>query len=151
MEIAVLEKPSSSADPAAKARTVNGKWVWECPDLAKLIGLRHLARELLSFDWCPVAVPNTSRRINTKTNAIELLDGDGFRAGFEFTRGFIGAITCTAADWLAHGDAIRAAHPVTKVVLTTWPDPVASEFNRERYYLFLEDRWPGVTFELPPA
>jgi uncharacterized protein (TIGR02996 family) len=36
-------------------------------------------------------------------------------------RGFVESVTCAAADWLAHGDAIRAAHPVTRVVLTTVP------------------------------
>lgn len=35
-----------------------------------------------------------------------------------FARGFISDVTCTAADWLTHGDAIRAAHPVTRVVLS---------------------------------
>jgi uncharacterized protein (TIGR02996 family) len=38
------------------------------------------------------------------------------------TRGFVHSVTCTAADWLAHGDAIRAAHPVREVTLTTVTD-----------------------------
>jgi hypothetical protein len=39
----------------------------------------------------------------------------------EPSRGFIGQIECTAADWLAHGDSILAAHPVVSVTLTTRP------------------------------
>jgi uncharacterized protein (TIGR02996 family) len=66
-------------------------------------------------------------------------------------RGFLDGVTLDARDWLAHGDAIRAAHPVTHVRLTTWPHSVESEFNRSRYPLFLENRWPGVAFELPPV
>lgn len=34
-------------------------------------------------------------------------------------RGFVHSITCTAADWLAHGDAICEWHPVREVRLTT--------------------------------
>ncbi len=42
----------------------------------------------------------------------------------EFRRGFVRALTCTAADWLGHGDAITAAQPIEEVTLTTWPDVV---------------------------
>lgn len=34
-------------------------------------------------------------------------------------RGFIESVTCTAADWLKHADAILAQHPVQNVTLTT--------------------------------
>jgi uncharacterized protein (TIGR02996 family) len=37
----------------------------------------------------------------------------------EFSRGFVAAVTCSADDWLAHGDAIRERHPVERVALTT--------------------------------
>ena len=40
-------------------------------------------------------------------------------AGFE--RGFVGFVSCPAADWVAHGDAILAAHPVRRVRLSTTP------------------------------
>jgi hypothetical protein len=40
---------------------------------------------------------------------------------YQFRRGFLESVTCTAADWLAHGDAIYAREPVTEVTLTTWP------------------------------
>jgi uncharacterized protein (TIGR02996 family) len=38
------------------------------------------------------------------------------------SRGFVEAVSCVADWWLAHGDGIRAAHPVTRVRLTTMPD-----------------------------
>jgi uncharacterized protein (TIGR02996 family) len=36
-------------------------------------------------------------------------------------RGFLVSIQCGAAAWLAHGDAIRAAQPVTRVTLVSAP------------------------------
>ena len=39
----------------------------------------------------------------------------------DWGRGFIESLACTAADWIAHADAILAAHPVQEVRLTTWP------------------------------
>lgn len=89
-------------------------------------------------------------------------------------RGFISDLTCSAADWLAHGDAIRERHPVTVVRLTSWvpmderfsPDGFAEYRIKDRTHwigvdeiahggevaLYLLAReWPGVTFELPPA
>jgi uncharacterized protein (TIGR02996 family) len=41
--------------------------------------------------------------------------------GWVVRRGFVEEAKLAAADWLARGDAIRAAHPVTRVVLTTVP------------------------------
>ncbi len=40
---------------------------------------------------------------------------------YEFRRGFIEALSCTAAAWLAHADALTAAAPIRAVRLTTWP------------------------------
>lgn len=93
--------------------------------------------------------------------------------GWGFRRGFVESVTCSAKDWYAHGDAIRAAQPVTRVKLTT--GPVESEeltvgsrigriwrvagrqvefphaFCPPSTRMLLERRWPGVEFELPPA
>ncbi len=46
-------------------------------------------------------------------------DGARWDDHTHFARGFIDEVTCTAADWLAHGDAIRAQHPLVAVTLTT--------------------------------
>lgn len=92
---------------------------------------------------------------------------------WEFCRGFVESVECTAADWIAHGDAILAAHPVTKVTLTTWPgepgtspdhwalgpqwlgSPRTDGFTRDdREFmvgLYLADRWPRIEFTLPAA
>jgi uncharacterized protein (TIGR02996 family) len=35
-----------------------------------------------------------------------------------FRRGFVAEVRCTLADWMAHGPAIVATHPVERVVLT---------------------------------
>lgn len=40
-------------------------------------------------------------------------------AAFVWRRGFVAEATMTAADWLAHADAILARHPVAAVTLTT--------------------------------
>ena len=91
-------------------------------------------------------------------------------------RGFVERVTCTAADWLAHADAIRATHPVTRVRLTTWPGepgPILESIQMETWLIppewcgaahaeivkvpgrrarikaNAERVWSGVAFELP--
>lgn len=82
-------------------------------------------------------------------------------------RGFVERVTCPAADWLAHGDAILAAHPVTAVTLT---DATAfgprgefggiGEWGGSEFFFATEDgirdylaaRWPRVReWTLPAA
>lgn len=94
----------------------------------------------------------------------------------EVRRGFIEVITCPAAAWLEHADAVTAAHPVRAVALTTWPD--LKVFDRDeaggRLLLQLPGgghrawsephepwaavtgrllalEWPGVSFTTPTA
>ena len=68
-------------------------------------------------------------------------------------RGFIHSVTCTAADWLQHGDAILAEHPVREVRLTTGPElghsfvEATTRADSNRHWI--NQRWPGVTFHLP--
>jgi len=93
-----------------------------------------------------------------------------------YCRGFVESVTCDAAAWLAHGDAVIVAHPVMRVSLTTrpgpgtfgfdysgvWADadrsdvvpwepgefpPIDPDLPRARYFA---GRWPGVEFTLPP-
>jgi uncharacterized protein (TIGR02996 family) len=78
--------------------------------------------------------------------------------GVEWVRGFVGAIHARAADWMAHGDALLAAHPVTEVRLTTWPDdipPPGSLYGlglAECVPVMLGYFWPQVrSWHLPPA
>lgn len=96
------------------------------------------------------------------------------RLRYYITRGFLERVTMPAALWLAHGDAILAGHPVTAVELTTRPYRIASgrthnlivalldedrgyDLPGERYpeadgvaKRLLTERYPGVTFTLPP-
>ncbi len=58
---------------------------------------------------------------------------------WEFRRGFVEAIRCSADDWLTHADAILAAQPVREVVLTTWPEPSR----------LFEALWPRIKFKFP--
>lgn len=71
--------------------------------------------------------------------------------GMEFTyrRGFVASVTCTAADWLAHADAILAAQPVQEVTLTTWPE-WGDNRNAATASDWCKRRWPSVkTWHLP--
>jgi uncharacterized protein (TIGR02996 family) len=86
----------------------HGRWVE---------GFRELVRrerELLKAghaDWCRlpiVFVPRLSEEPLQQYNA-------------RYRRGFLADICCAAHDWLAHAEAIRAVHPVTRVTLTTFP------------------------------
>lgn len=67
-------------------------------------------------------------------------------------RGFVASVSCSAADWLKHGDAVCAAHPVERLTLTTlngW-DGVGLRLRRDADGPWRSDRWPGVKFSLPP-
>lgn len=107
--------------------------------------------------------------------------GEDYVIGGDAVRGFIETLTVPAAAWLAHADAILAEHPVQSVRLTTVPEageclhghvsdgrlvlPLAGQDvaipnegprvyrgrDRDWWLRVLTARWPGVTFELPPA
>lgn len=76
--------------------------------------------------------------------------------------GFVESVTCDAADWLAHGDAVLAREPVERVTLTTWPDGSVTKVKRQRAWRqpprlgghvldCWRAEWPGVEFALPPV
>lgn len=56
-------------------------------------------------------------------------------------RGFVEQVTCTAADWERHADAILAAHPAREVTLTTRPDDI-------QWLPRWMDRWPGLAIRV---
>jgi uncharacterized protein (TIGR02996 family) len=71
---------------------------------------------------------------------------------WQIRRGFVESVTCTAADFLTHADAILAAHPVRKVRLTELnyhPDAANFRLSRAEYGIWISHRYPGVTFYLP--
>ena len=86
----------------------------------------------------------------------------------DWQRGFVDAVECPAAKWLERADTILAAHPVTRVRLTTLPEFRRPENAlRDVYQLagrrtacivppgeyiqshLLRKEWPGIEFELP--
>lgn len=112
--------------------------------------------------WC-VCVGSTDRAKPFQYSAV-------------FRRGFVEEVSdMPAADWLRHGNAIVASHPVRAVTLTTWPDlcvqprgetvftaappvpieppprlvrlhgPSSARATKELFAAW----WPGVTFRLP--
>ena len=76
---------------------------------------------------------------------------------FTFRRGFVHAITCTAADWLTHADAILAAQPVEEVTLTTDDELIEMDAAVRAYRdgtpsVWTMRRWPRIKkWTLPQA
>jgi uncharacterized protein (TIGR02996 family) len=72
---------------------------------------------------------------------------------WQIRRGFVEEVTCTAADWLTHADAILAMHPVSEVWLTKLNyHPLAATFrlyHSEYGAYYSSHRWPGLKFHLP--
>lgn len=96
------------------------------PTLERFMALRHRERELLKahhLEWGP--------HFNKVHGLGNLYAFDDFR------RGFLERITCAAADWITHADAITTTQPIRKVTLTTWPD--------------VEELTTGSIFASPPS
>lgn len=70
-----------------------------------------------------------------------------------FRRGFISLVRCPLADWLAHGAAIVAAHPVERVALTgVQPAPDSNaRHSPEWHFCFVERTLPLERHYLPLA
>jgi uncharacterized protein (TIGR02996 family) len=62
---------------------------------------------------------------------------------FAFRRGFVEAVTLSAESWMAHGDAILAAHPVTQVTLTTVPELDMVGYPPTEFRLRGREEWRG--------
>ncbi len=102
------------------------------PEQIRLEALRRREGELLG-------VPMSDTRSVTYPvwSFFDRLPGDpAFQ--YAFRRGFVQAVTCTAADWLEHGDAVVAAMPVEEVSLTTVPP------QPDRAETLLHEAWPRV-------
>lgn len=84
----------------------------------------------------------------------------------KFRRGLVHSLACSASDWLAHSDAIRAAHPVREVELTrldgddrellmdrvfdrTWQCHDNPQLHSWTDRELLEFLFPDITFHLP--
>ena len=158
--------PAVEADAALHARAcvlwASHADLWARP-LAVLCGFPDTPAQ-----WPPIASdPARAPRYHHICPTSAYADGRGMQ--WEFHRGFIESVSCSATDWFAYGDAIRASFPVQKVQLTTRPERVArapsgraetprvgNDTNRHADIRAvtgmdrarLEARWPGVTFEV---
>ncbi len=85
----------------------------------------------LSFDNCKMCekseIPLIKRSAELLHKAwsmslidMQMRDVTVFNA-WVFRRGFVDSVSCPWESWRDYGDVILAAHPVTKVRLTTWP------------------------------
>jgi uncharacterized protein (TIGR02996 family) len=127
----------------------------ERPRLQEAEDIHHRHR----YEWVPSFNGHSIRGLQGLTEYVHV-----------FRRGFIEEIQFAAADWLAHGDALLAAHPVTTVRLADWPQcwwdwtdrevkirkawhPVTGrwEDRADSTLSALRAEWPAVrTWHLPP-
>lgn len=85
-----------------------------------------------------------------------LLHESQYKTGIKFVRGFVEAIACTWADWLANHEQILKQTPLKNVNLTT-VGPIASEgrileiegMMDDLRVATLERHWPRLKFTLP--
>lgn len=76
----------------------------------------------------------------TDNNAVRWFLGDfmlTMNLSPRFRRGFVESVTCSAADWLAHGDAIRERHPVARVKFVG-----ERSYGVEVWYDGDDEQWP---------
>ena len=132
-----------------------------------MAALQNRERELLAgrgYGWCDGlagAEWKTSGESKSGNQVIAVFCRGAERTGMvglTFRRGFVEEVACSWDDWVRHADAIRAATPLRKVRLTTWPvdltrvDGAPPHNVMERFAQSqLSMRWPSITFELPPG
>lgn len=127
---------------AEKRQHTNGP----CRCTPELRSLRKRSREL--HERIGYAVVNTPREWSVSMTLGAADDGDG-TGRLSIRRGFVEWWRMPAAAWLEHGDAIRAAHPVTRVKLTTNPARLCELSCDAAAYFRV--RVAGRTFELSEA
>ncbi|HVK16531.1 MAG TPA: TIGR02996 domain-containing protein [Fimbriiglobus sp.] len=106
VELARLETAGNGATTAAEALRRKER---------TFLGPLATHRALWALEACPELV-----RVEFRDRAVASLESMRV-AGAErltFRRGFVEAVLCPAADWLAHGGEVRARQPVRDVRLT---------------------------------
>jgi uncharacterized protein (TIGR02996 family) len=76
------------------------------------------------FDYCVRCIDEESISASRATHDPILI----------YRRGFVSHVTCTAAQFLEHGDALLARHPVTDVALATLPELTCEDIRYDRGY-----------------
>lgn len=103
-----------------------------CPGCAPVAGLR--AREFDSlraqnccWEWTSVGEPGHAWVCDARQRSVTLNSTSATPITCFFSRGFVEAVTCSAAFWLLQEEIIRATHPVRAVKLTSGLDWYAEE------------------------
>lgn len=94
---------------------------------SRLQAMRRRERELL-YSFCPDG-EHTYHWLWSHEIDEQVLN-------LSFRRGFISSITCPAAAWLAHADALTAQQPIEEVKLTT---PIDLMYLRDGVWLIYHD------------
>ena len=160
----------AALDPVVRKHAHGAAW-WEvsCTGCNRYDALRRRERELLKAHgapWLPDTLPGAARFLSGSPGF--RVFGGASDVDLLFRRGFVEEVTGSAGDWLAHGDAIRAAAPVTRCRFTSLSPRDRIRFytrffraggklrrlgrrpaDDEHLYLALGALWPGVSFELP--
>lgn len=64
-----------------------------------------------------------------------------------FEKGLVTEVRCTVRQWVEDvAERLSGAHAVSRVRFTTWDDRRGYERHQ-----WLCQKWPGITFDLPPA
>jgi hypothetical protein len=114
----------AALEPVVRKHAHGEAW-WEvsCAGCNRYDALRRRERELLKAHgapWLPDTLPGAARFLSGSPGF--RVFGGASDVDLLFRRGFVEEVTGSAGDWLAHGDAIRAAQPVARVTLTTLPE-----------------------------
>jgi uncharacterized protein (TIGR02996 family) len=108
-ELAWLEREEACVRKAERYQCNPFKMAGKCLPCRRKMPLRRREWELYRGEWDALVIP------------AEWVTADESYPAFVYRRGFVEEVTCTAADFLAHADALTAACPLRRVRLTTWP------------------------------
>lgn len=94
-------------------------------------GFRHISTRLRRREWELLGEP---RGLKMHPRPAMDIESESASPACRFTRGFVESVTCPAAAWVAHGDALLAREPVRTVTLTSWPHDLHLDWNsHERF------------------
>jgi len=116
------------------------------PEYKRLCDRRNELLEAFRPEWI-LPTPFTTQ---AEWDALDALSPPGVCT---FRRGFVERVTCAGDDWARHGDAVLAAHPVRRVMLTTWPAFADNRYRQRGIPAVVRQNlrtlWPRVEFVLP--
>jgi uncharacterized protein (TIGR02996 family) len=136
-------------DPACDtARLVYTDWLEENGQHERAVWLRAAVREKLGPFVFPPGTPavfavlcgeSGDWDMMGRPSAVKLADAIP-GVSYTVSRGFVSAVTCTQADFLAHAASIFAAHPVERVTITgTEPEQINQFPGTSQWTFFVGD------------